>query len=108
MNRKQNEAKVTEQNGQIKYETTGKITNNNRKILNNELATNDDAKLGAAAHEQGFKVDRPSFARGKYLVITQLAIATLIAQVFVMRHQMSCYRFLCLSSRLTYGLLKPT
>jgi hypothetical protein len=51
MNRKQNESKVTKQKDQIKYETTGKITNNNRKITNNELATNDDAKLGAAAHE---------------------------------------------------------
>jgi hypothetical protein len=30
--------------------------------------------------------DRPMFARVKYLVITELTITTLFAQVFVMRH----------------------
>jgi hypothetical protein len=45
-------------------------------------------------------------ARVKYLVITELTIATLFAWMFVMRHQMSCYRFLCFSSGLTCGLLK--
>jgi hypothetical protein len=40
------------------------------------------------------------------LVIKELTIATLFAQVLVMRHQMSCCRFLCLSSELTCGLLK--
>jgi hypothetical protein len=47
--------------------------------------------------------DRPMFARVKYLVITELTIATMFAQVFVMRHHMSCCQFLCFS---TYGLLK--
>ncbi len=42
----------------------------------------------------------------KYLAITELTIETLFAQVFVMRHQMSCFRFLCFSSGLTSGLLK--
>jgi hypothetical protein len=32
------------------------------------------------------KVDRPTFARVKYLVITELTIAALFAQVFVMGH----------------------
>ncbi len=32
--------------------------------------------------------------------------ATLLAQVFVMRHRMTCFRFLCFSSGLTCGLLK--
>ncbi len=32
--------------------------------------------------------------------------ATLFAQVFVMRHRMTCFRFLCFSSGLTCGLLK--
>jgi hypothetical protein len=45
-------------------------------------------------------------ARVKYLVITELTIATLFARIIVMRHQMSCYRFLCFSSGLTCGLLK--
>ncbi len=55
MNRKQNESKVTEQNDRIECERTGKITNNNGKITNKELSTNDDAKLGATAHEQDRK-----------------------------------------------------
>jgi hypothetical protein len=46
------------------------------------------------------------FARVKYLMITELTIATLFAQVFVMRHQMSCCQFLCFSSELTCGLFK--
>jgi hypothetical protein len=50
--------------------------------------------------------DCPVFARVKYYVIMELAIATLFAQVFVMRHQMSCCRFLCFSSGFTCGLLK--
>jgi hypothetical protein len=41
-----------------------------------------------------------------YLVITELTIATSFAQVFVMRHQISCCRFLCLSRGLKCGLLK--
>ncbi len=36
----------------------------------------------------------------------ELTIATLFTQVFVMRHQMTCCRFLCFSIRLTCGLLK--
>jgi hypothetical protein len=51
-------------------------------------------------------VDRPMFARVKYLVIAELKIATLFTQVLVMRHQMSCCWFLCLSSRLTCGFLE--
>jgi hypothetical protein len=34
------------------------------------------------------------FARVQYLVIMELMIATLFAQVFVMRHQMSSCQFL--------------
>ncbi len=63
--------------------------------MNNEPATNDNVELDAIVHEQDWraKVDQPSFAGVKYLVITELTIATLFAQVFVMRHQMSCCRF---------------
>ncbi len=50
--------------------------------------------------------DHPMFVRVKYLVITELTVATLFAQMFVMRHQMSCCRFLCFSSGLTCDLLK--
>jgi hypothetical protein len=46
------------------------------------------------------------FGRVEYLVITELTIATLFAWVFVLRHQMSCCRFLYFSSWLTCGLLK--
>jgi hypothetical protein len=38
--------------------------------------------------------------------IAELPVATLFAWVFVVRHQMSCRRFLCFSSQLTCGLLK--
>ncbi len=34
---------------------------------------------------------RPMFARVEYLVITELTIATVFAQVFVMRHQIHNY-----------------
>jgi hypothetical protein len=34
------------------YKTTGKITNNNRKIMNNELATNNNVESGTIVHEQ--------------------------------------------------------
>ncbi len=51
-------------------------------------------------------VDCPMFARVKYLVIMKLIISTLFAQVFVMRHQMSCCGFFFFSSGLTCGLLK--
>ncbi len=59
-------------------------------------------------HKQIWRLnhDCPMFARVKYLVITELTLATLFAQVFVMRHQMSCCPFLCLSSGLTCSLLK--
>ncbi len=46
------------------------------------------------------------FARVKYLLIMKLTTAILFAQVFVMKHQMSCCRFHCFSSGLTCGLLK--
>ncbi len=46
------------------------------------------------------------FARVKYLAITELTIATLFALVFVMRHQMSCCRFLYFFSGPTCGFLK--
>jgi hypothetical protein len=46
------------------------------------------------------------FARVKYCEITEVTIATLFARVFVMRHQMSCCRFLCLSSGSLCGLLE--
>jgi hypothetical protein len=36
---------------------------------------------------------RPTFARVKYLVITELKIATVFAQLFVMRYPMSCCQF---------------
>ncbi len=42
----------------------------------------------------------------KYLVIKELTIVTLFAQVFVMRHQMICCQFLCFSIRLFCGFLK--
>jgi hypothetical protein len=35
-----------------KYETTGKITNNNRPIMNNKLATNNYAEADEIVHEQ--------------------------------------------------------
>ncbi len=46
-------------------------------------------------HKQIWRLnhDRPMFVRVKYLEITELTIATLFAQVFVMRHQTSCCRF---------------
>jgi hypothetical protein len=50
--------------------------------------------------------DRPMCMRVKYLVIMELTIATLFVRVFVMRPKMSCYWFLCFSSRLTCRLLK--
>jgi hypothetical protein len=34
----------------------------------------------------------------KYLVITELTIATLFAQVLVVMHQISCRQFLCFSA----------
>ncbi len=51
--------------------------------------------MGAIAHEQDWRanVDWPTFARFNYLVIKELTIATLSAQVFVVRYQMSCCRF---------------
>ncbi len=45
------------------------------------------------------------FAKVKYLVITELTIATLFSQVFVMMQQMSFCQFLYFSSRLICGLL---
>ncbi len=62
-------------------------------------------------HDQilkGWRVngDHPIFVRVIYLVIMELTIATLFAQVFVMRHQMSCCRFLCFSSGFTSALLE--
>jgi hypothetical protein len=39
--------------------------------------------------------DHPMFARVKYLCGMELSIATLFAQMFVVRHQMACCRFLC-------------
>jgi hypothetical protein len=42
---------------------------------------------------EGQKLNQPTFARVKYLVITQLTTATPFAQVSAMRHQMSCCRF---------------
>jgi hypothetical protein len=64
--------------------------------MNNELAKNDDVKLDAIAHEQDWreKVDQDTFARVKYLVVTELMSATPFAQLFVTRHQMSCCWFL--------------
>jgi hypothetical protein len=47
-----NKFEINEQNKLCKYETTGKIMNNNRLIMNNEVATNNDAGMGALAHEQ--------------------------------------------------------
>ncbi len=46
-------------------------------------------------HEQKWKakVDRPTFPRVKYIMITVLTIATLFASMFVRRHQMSCCMF---------------
>ncbi len=37
---------------EYKYETSGKITNNNRQITDNELATFNNAELDAIVHEQ--------------------------------------------------------
>ncbi len=50
--------------------------------------------------------DRPTFARNKYLCDYGTDNCNLFAHVLVMRHQMSCCRFLCFSSRLTCGRLK--
>jgi hypothetical protein len=41
--------------------------------------------------------DCPKFARVKYLCDYKLTIASLFAQMFVVRHQMTCCQFLCLS-----------
>ncbi len=46
------------------------------------------------------------FARVKYLCDYGLIIATLFARVFVVRHQMTCCRFLCILIGHTCGLLK--
>ncbi len=56
--------------------------------MNNELATNNDAEQNEIVHElnRRTKVDRPTFARVKYLVITESTITALFAKVFVMRH----------------------
>ncbi len=60
------------------YETTD-------ETMNTELVTNDDMELDAIVHDQDWraKVHQSTFARVKYLVITELMIATLFAQVFV-------------------------
>jgi hypothetical protein len=52
-------------------------------------------RMDAIANELNWRanVDRPTFARVKYLVIMELTITSLFAQVFVMRHHMSCCRF---------------
>jgi hypothetical protein len=64
--------------------------------------------LDAVAHEQGWgaKVDWPSFGRVKYCDYG-IDNCNLFAKVFVMRHQMLCSWFPCLSSRFTHGLLEP-
>jgi hypothetical protein len=53
--------------------------------MNNKMATNNDAGMGALAHEQNWRVkfDWPTFARVLFLVISELTIATLFAQVFI-------------------------
>jgi hypothetical protein len=63
--------------------------------MDNELATNNVVELNAIVYKHNCRinVDQPTFARVKYLVITELTITTLFSQVFVMRHQMSCCRF---------------
>jgi hypothetical protein len=47
--------------------------------MNNKLASDNDAELDAVEHEQNRRanVDRPTFARVKCLVISELIIATL-------------------------------
>jgi hypothetical protein len=51
------------------------------KIMNNKPGTNDTGELDAVVPEQYWraKVGQPSFARVKYLVITELTIETLWA-----------------------------
>ncbi len=68
----------------------------------NSLATNKIHWFTEHKHIWRLNQDRPMFVRVKYLLIMELTIATLFAKVFVMRHQMSCCRFLCFSN----GLLK--
>jgi hypothetical protein len=70
--------------------------NNKGQRMNNELAKNDDVELDAIAHEKDRreKIDRNTFSRVKYLVVTELTSATPFAQLFVTRHQMSCCWFL--------------
>jgi hypothetical protein len=51
------------------------------KIMNNKPGTNNTGELDAVVPEQYWraKVGQPSFARVKYLVITELTIETLLA-----------------------------
>ncbi len=48
--------------------------------MNDKLATNNNAKLNAIEHEQNRRVnvDKPIFARVKYLVIKESTITTLL------------------------------
>jgi hypothetical protein len=49
--------------------------------MSDKLATNNGAESNSIEHEQNWRanVDRPIFARVKYLLITELIIATLFA-----------------------------
>ncbi len=50
-------------------------------MLNNKLATNNGVESDATVYEQNWraKIDPPIFAGVKYLMITELIIATLFA-----------------------------
>jgi hypothetical protein len=71
-----------------------------------KLATNMNTEALNIKKSEGWIVTIQCLQGLKNLVITELTIATLFAQVFVMRHQMTSCWFLSFSSGLTCGLLK--
>jgi hypothetical protein len=55
-NRKRDKFEITKQNELMGIQTTDKITNNNRQITNNKLATNNNAESDAIVHDQNLRV----------------------------------------------------
>ncbi len=64
---------------------------------NNKLAMNTNKQIHLTYRTEGLIVTVQCLQRLNIFVVMELAIATLFARMFVVRHQITCCRFLCFS-----------
>ncbi len=77
-----------------------------KQLINNNRATNTNKQIHWTYRAEGWIVTIQCLQGLTIFLITDLTIATLFSRVFVVKHQTTCYQFICFSIGLTPDLLK--